>query len=334
MFTDSVDRKLNDMRYRIIFFIVFTAFASCDAKGQELPSGFKIVGYYSIRSAMSDFSRFPFKRLTHVNLWFHNPDTLGNFSRDLSGLEPFISKAHKKNLKVLFSIAGGGDHSYYHNLLKDSNRSRFISGLVDQVLKYNADGIDVDIEGSDIDENYEAFVKELASQLRRRGKMITAAIAVYYKDQFSDAALSQYDFVNIMVYDRTGPWRPEKPGQHSSFENAVEDLEYFGNERKIPKEKMILGVPFYGYAFGKDITIPVKTMNYNQIVRTYKGSENADQWDIENGMTMYYNGIPTIVKKTELAKEKAGGIMIWQIGGDSRGSRSLLKTIYKTSKKG
>ena len=74
---------------------------------------------------------------------------------------------------------------------------------------------------------------ELGQALRSNNKLMTAAIAVYYKDQFTDKALAQYDFVNVMVYDRTGPWTPEKPGQHSSYANAMEDLNYFGTERKI-----------------------------------------------------------------------------------------------------
>lgn len=321
------------MRNKITVLLIALILSVIRLSAQNSENLFRIVGYYSIRSAMDDYGNFPFKKLTHVNLYFLNPDSLGNFTRDLSGLEGFIDKAHRKNVKVLFSIAGGGSHPYYHDLLKEDKRASFIGNLINQVLKYNTDGIDVDIEGSDIDDNYEAFVTELAIALKQHNKLITSAVAVYYKDQLSDRALTTYDFLNIMVYDRTGPWRPDKPGHHSTYDNAVEDLEYFGNERNIPKEKLVLGVPFYGYGFGRDTSIPVKTMNYRQIVTSYPGSATADQWEIENGMTMYYNGLPTIVSKTRLAKEKASGIMIWQLGGDAKGSKSLLKAIWKSSRK-
>lgn len=293
-------------------------------------SGFKIVGYYSLRSAMNDFGRFPFKRVTHVNLFFMNPDTMGNFTQDFSALKPFISKAHKKNVKVLFSIAGGGPHPYYHKLLDDSNRSLFISNLIGQMEKYGFDGIDVDIEGSDIDQNYETFVEELGREVKNRQKLMTAAIAVYYKDQISDAAIACFDFVNVMVYDRTGPWNPEMPGQHSSYNDAVDDLGYFAGERGIPADKMVLGVPFYGYGFGKDPAVPVKSMNYRDIITKFHNSETADQWTFDDGMIIYYNGIPTIRQKTLLAKEKASGIMIWQLQGDTQGRKSLLRVIHKT----
>ena len=300
-------------------------------EAQKQKENFRVIGYYSLRSAMNGFKEFPFKRVTHVNLYFLNPDSVGNFTRDLSPLEPFFTKAHNKNVKVLFSIAGGSSHPYYHNLLKGEKRTAFIQNLVSLVIRYNLDGIDVDIEGADIDDNYEIFVVELGQALKSVNKLMTAAIAVYYKDQFTDKALAQYDFVNVMVYDRTGPWNPEKPGQHSSYDNAVEDLDYFAIVRKIPKEKMVLGVPFYGYGFGPQLTSPAKSMNYNEIVAKFPGSQNVDEWKMDDGMIMYYNGIPTIKKKTELAKEKASGVMIWQLGGDARCSKSLLKVINKTA---
>jgi GH18 family chitinase len=204
---------------------------------------------------------------------------------------------------------------------------------VSVVLRYGLDGVDVDLEGSDIDENYEKFVVDLAAALKVHNKLITAAIAIYYKDQFTDKALAQYDFVNVMSYDRTGPWAPEKPGPHSLYEHAVEDLKYFGEIRNIPAAKMTLGVPFYGYGYGPEITSPAISMDFGEIVTAFPGAELVDEWTMPDGKIIYYNGIPTMKQKVMLAREKASGIMIWQIQGDAEGEKSLLKVINKESKK-
>jgi hypothetical protein len=74
-------------------------------------------------------------------------------------------------------------------------------------------------------------------------------------------------------------------------------------------------------------------MSYVKITETFAGSEQVDQWTMPDGKIIYYNGIPTIEKKTTLAKEKASGIMIWQVLGDAKGSKSLLKKIYKEAKR-
>lgn len=312
--------------------------AMCLAEGitfaQKENSSFKLVGYYSLRSAMAaDLATVPFDKLTHINLSFLNPDTMGNFTVDLAPLAGFIQAAHDHNVKVLPSIAGGGKHNYYHALLQEDKRSKFVNDLVAIAVEHRFDGIDVDIEGSDIDSNYEDFAMELSRALKAVNKITTAAIAVFYKDVLSDRALAQYDFVNIMSYDHTGPWTPSKPGPHSTYEHAVADLDYFGTVRRIPKEKMVLGVGFYGYGFGPTLTSAPTSMNFGQILTSFPGAENADQWGLPGGAIMYYNGIPTIRKKARLAMEKASGIMIWQVLGDAPGDKSLLRAIYEEAYK-
>lgn len=288
---------------------------------------FRIVGYYLLQPAMTvDIKTVPFDKLTHINLAFLNPDTLGNFNQDLSPLIPFIKAAHAKNVKVLPSIAGGGDHSYYHKLLRDDHRAKLINDLLLITLQYGFDGIDVDIEGSDIDENYEKFVVGLANVLKPHGKLLTSAIAYAYRDALSDKALAQYDFVNIMSYDKTGPWNISRPGPHSSYEHAVADLDYFSTVRKIPKDKMVLGVPFYGYGFSTT-NAPAVSRNYRQILTEFPNAELSDEIAWTDNVTMYYNGSETMKRKTKLAKEKGSGIMIWQIVGDANGDKSLLKVI-------
>ena len=66
---------------------------------------FRVVGYYSLKGAQTgEVKNVPFKQLTHINLWFLNPDTEGNFVDDLSGLTSFVKAAHKHDVKVLFSM--------------------------------------------------------------------------------------------------------------------------------------------------------------------------------------------------------------------------------------
>ncbi len=317
-----------------LFPIILMLFVSTAVQSQVLKntSPFKVIGYYSLRSAMNaDLNTVPFNQLTHINLFFLNPDSLGNFTQDFSLLRPFMEAAHANHVKVLFSICGGGRHEYYHSLLKNENREKFIAGLLRVVTENDADGIDVDIEGGDIDENYESFAVELASAFKPHKKLVTAAIAVFYKDVLSDKGLAQYDFVNIMSYDHTGPWMPSRPGPHSTYDHAVTDLDYFYTTRKIPKEKLVLGVGFYGYGFGPTVETPVTSMNYGDILSAYPGSENTDTLSLPGGATLYYNGIPTIKRKTVLALKMASGIMIWQISGDGSNERSLLKAIHETA---
>ena len=311
------------------FLLLISGVGSGQKKNKKTPGPFKVVGYYFLSAAISDTtyadSNYLFlNKITHLNIAFINPDSTGNFNQYLV-IDTLVKKAHKKNVKVLVSIGGGGSHPWYAVLLKDK-RKILIDNLDSIVQKYDLDGIDVDLEGSDIDNNYQNFVTELAASLKPVNKLVTAAIATVYKDQLPDNAIQQFDFVNIMSYDRTGPWDPHNPGNHSPFTMAVEDLDYWHNKRSIPKEKLVLGLPFYGYGFGA-LDSPVISMDYKHIISISPGIE-SDTMSLPENIIMYYNNIPTIKKKTELAMEKAGGVMIWQLLGDTTGDNSLLNTIY------
>lgn len=301
-------------------------------RSNALPNSFKIVGYYFLYTAVRDTihadSTYQFlNKITHLNIAFINPDSAGNFRNDLA-IDTLIKKAHQKNVKVLASLGGGSAHPYFAALLDNKNRKMFIDNLVSMVKRYDLDGVDVDIEGDDIDGNYTKFVMGLAAALKPEKKLITAAIATAYKDQLPDKALKQFDFVNIMSYDNTGPWRPQDPGDPSPYSMAVDDLDYWHDTRGIPEEKLVLGLPFYGYGFGKDNS-PVVSMNYNQIVSLYPNSELSDTLNLPRDVVMYFNNIATIKEKTELAMQKGGGVMIWQLLGDAPGSNSLLNAIYQ-----
>src|SRR5687767_1620286 len=161
------------MNRRSFLLIPVFCFSLISAQSPHTKSSFKIVGYYSLNAALAPGQKEPpFDQLTHINLWFLNPDSTGSFTRDLSALIPFVNSAHRKNVKVLFSIGGGSKQNQYHHLLKDDKRPALIDSLVSEVLSYGLDGVDVDLEGSNIDENYEKFVVELAAVLKGHNKLI------------------------------------------------------------------------------------------------------------------------------------------------------------------
>lgn len=287
---------------------------------------FPIIAYVPCKSP-EDIGKIDFASITHIHFAFMNPDSMGNFAYNPC-LASLVKTAHDNGVRVLASIGGGSAPEYYGNLLKDGPRKRLVTRLTQLALDYELDGIDVDLEGGRIDANYERFVKELSQSLRPANKLMTAAIATVYKDQFTDEALRQFDYITLMSYDKTGPWRPEVKGHHSPYSMAVEDLDYWVNQRKLDKKKLYLGVPFYGYSFGKS---GAGSMSYRDIVATFPGAEKKDEWKMPDGSRLYYNGIPTIQKKVKLAMKNAGGIMFWQLMGDTTGEKSLLRAINEVA---
>jgi GH18 family chitinase len=213
----------------------------------------------------------------------------------------------------------------YFHLMTATNRAGFAAKIGKYVSDHDLDGVDIDIEGPAINEDYGGLVEELGRAMKAKGKLLTAALSKGYGgDKVPGSVFESLDFVNVMAYDGAGPWNPNKPGQHSSFEFAKDNVAYWLN-KGLPKSKAVLGVPFYGYGFGE--AARNRNYSYAKIISEFPGAENSD----EVGKTIWYNGIPTIKAKSKFVLEQGlGGIMIWSLDYDVEDERSLLSAIHQT----
>ena len=266
-----------------------------------------------------------YSKLTHLNLSFAKTDGAGNLSFS-SNITPIVNAAHDKGVKVLASIGGAGvtatEAGYYSNLQQSGNVKDFVSKIKSFLIANNLDGLDVDLEGNNIGANYELFITTLADTLKPAGLSLTAALAIWNGDKVSATAAQSFDFINMMAYDATGPWNPNNEGQHSSYDFALEHINYWLLTKGIAKSKLVLGLPFYGYEF--DNGGPVESWTYASILSNFSGQSPSTKDQIGS---LYYNGAETIEEKTELALFKVSGVMIWELGQDAIGDASLLKVI-------
>ncbi|MDB5273195.1 MAG: putative chitinase [Chitinophagaceae bacterium] len=285
---------------------------------------FRVVGYLpNWGTLIDDASAVDFTKLTHLNIAFINPTDATGTLAPTTDLSTVVSMAHTNNVKVLASIGGANLPTYYSTLLTAANRGAFIHKLIQFTLTYNLDGIDVDFEGSAVNGNYEPFVVLLKDSLQAHGKLMTAAVGTWFGGSITSTALAQFDYINIMTYDKTGPWAPYSPGQHSSYQFALDDITYWSG-RGLTADKMVLGVPFYGYYFGTYST----TYFWSQIPSLAPSAINDDEiYFLPSGDVLYYNGLLMIKRKTELALNKASGIMIWELRMDTHDANSLLTAI-------
>jgi len=292
----------------------------------------RVVAYVPNWVDLKSFSEtIDYSKLTHINIAFANPtNDDGKLSVNPDD-QILMAKARVNHVKVLISIGGGSAAEdkvllkRYAHLMSANARRAFAAKLRDYVLVHGFDGLDVDIEGPGITGDYGAFIAELSKVLKPSGKLLTAAVADGYGgNRVPESTFAQFDFVNVMAYDATGPWNPKEPGQHSSMEFAKENVAYW-LRRGLQKSKLVLGVPFYGYGFGD--AFRKSDYAYAAIVAAHPGAENADQ----TGKTIWYNGIPTIKTKTQLVIDQGlGGVMIWSLDSDAKGKQSLLAAIHQT----
>jgi hypothetical protein len=287
--------------------------------------GFKVIGY--LPTYRFDWvNDLEFERVTHVNIAFANPDAQGNLSCEGADITPIVNAAHQQGCKVFISLAGGyltpeWEAAWNHWMLP-GNRAAFIQKIVQYVQTHQLDGVDMDLEWHYVNDLYSPFMLELKAALSPLGIPMTAALPGGYRyPEINAQALEAFDWINMMVYDLTGPWAPQNPGQHSPFDWSEDCIQYWLGQG-VPAHKLTLGLPFYGYDFG---TNPAQSVTYRGMVEDNTANAYQDQFD-----EAYWNGIPTIHAKTKLAMDQVSGIMIWELGQDAFGSNahlSLLRTI-------
>ncbi|MBV6654672.1 MAG: hypothetical protein KI786_12985 [Mameliella sp.] len=310
------------MLYRLLFaFVVLCTFSSA-LSGQEQ----KVVGYLQYgRGYMLD--EIQFDKLTHLCIAFANPDGKGRLQTGGVDIRPIVRKAKAANVKVLISLAGGALESEWaaawKTYMQPWNRQYFVDEMLRYVRRNQLDGIDVDLEWKHVDHHYSPFVLALGRALHAEGKLITAALPgkKRYK-HITDPALKVFDFINIMAYDLTGPWAPERPGPHSPYSFAESCLKYW-KKQGVPSSKLILGLPFYGWDFTDRKRI--RSVNYGVVVERNPAFAHLDRVG-----RLYFNGLTTITAKTELALEHAGGVMLWELGRDAFNEYSLLDAVNRT----
>jgi len=280
------------------------------------------VGYFTDTAGVVGQVRFD--QVTHLNYAFALPKPDGTVSDISNGwkLRDLVAKAHENNVQVLISVGGWGTDREFEALAADPvSRSTFVNQMVEFVERYQLDGVDIDWEYPDPNptdnnsaQNYLDLMRELHEVLHPPGKLLTTAVPGLHGDGFLPESFAYLDFVNVMVYDGSGD-------HHSPYSYAVEAISYWQG-RGLPVAKTMLGVPFYGRP--NDIT-------YRELVEYSADTPYADEIDYY-GNPINYNGIETMRKKTELALERASGIMIWTLAGDtSDDETSLLNVIHQTA---
>ena len=292
----------------------------------------RVVGYFPYyRFSLND--KIQYCKVTHLNIAFANPQIDGTIvlpgsSGDLLKNVMDTARSQNSNIKIYISLAGGALSDQVSNTWKNflsspQDRPILIEKIVSYVLENGFDGVDVDLEWNHVTAGYSDFVIELRDALKSKSKGITAAYPSETRySLITQEALNALDFINLMVYDYTGPWNPS-PGQHSSYNHAKQGINFWKNTVGINPSKLTLGVPFYGYDFQNSTT--VKAFTYGSMVDSDVSNSEKD-----NVGNKYYNGRPTIANKVKLASQNLSGIMIWELGQDSFSEYSLLETIHKT----
>ncbi|KAI3404413.2 CHT4 [Candida oxycetoniae] len=254
-------------------------------------------------------------------------------------------KRLNRSLKVIMSVGGWGACSQFEAITDDKEKLRcFVESAATLLLKYKFDGIDIDWEYPNNDQQARGLVEILAKLRQALPKQTILTVAVpggeengrYLKIKEMDQYLS---FWNLMTYDFAGQSWSQKTGFHSNLFGKNGDNELCASQvvqsylqRGVPACKLVLGMPMYGRVFcgvsncliGQPFAKTSKEdiINYNKICEFKEHGFDprkvaAFSYDPEKKEFVTYDNAQSAKIKASYVKSNGlGGGMWWESSGD------------------
>lgn len=286
------------------------------APAGKLKADFLVIGYLP---DYRDFNPEWGSCLTDLIYFSAQPKPDGGLDTTLlseSVLTALRATKDRYGTRIFISVGGWERSQGFARMVADPQaRKKFEDNLLAFGLAHALDGVDFDWEFPENEAQfagYTALLQEVKTAFQPHEMLISMALSA---DGDLTRPLYQYaDRIHVMSYDHEG--------LHSTYDQAVQDMNYFVDSG-FARPKLMLGVPFYG----REIASPDNEFTYAELIQKYHPAPNLDQ---VNGI--YFNGMDTIQRKTCYARSNGfGGIMIWELGQDSADATSLLRTVYQAA---
>jgi chitinase len=344
----------------------------------------KVVGYYAAWAAYSGYTpdNVDVSKLTHINYAFANVGSdlkikLGYPDVDISNFNKLkeLKKSYPK-LKTIISVGGWSWSDRFSDVaLTDASRTTFANSCVDFIVQNGFDGVDIDWEypvygGMSINKNrpedktnFTLLMQKLREKLNQREVIdkkhyiltFAGGSSNSYLNNIETNKLSRYvNYVNIMTYDIHGTWdsytdltAPLYPNDDTApqYKWSIDQSINAWLTAGLPKDKMVIGVPFYGYVYkGVSNTMDGlyqsysggSSISYENIVNNYLNKpeyirhfhdESKVPWLFNGSTFISYEDEQSIGLKAKYIKSKGlGGGMIWELSQDP--SNVLLESFY------
>lgn len=219
--------------------------------------------------------------------WFYmTGDTASNINAAEKADREYVKIAHRNGYEVWALFQEFNKDRAYKTFYDSTVKNRVINQIVSFALQYNVDGVNIDYEGlGGIPANkdgFTAFVRDLSAQLKAVGLSVSVDVvkptvgSVYSSFTDRPALASYTDYLIYMAYDEhyAGAKTAGSVGSFPWVETGLKDIIAQG----VPKEKIILGVPFYL----RDFTVQNAYQPYDAVIFSQDGRLYASPFDYTN----------------------------------------------------
>lgn len=261
----------------------------------------------------------------------NNGTILGRPSRGL------INEAHTMGIKVFLVISnltrqGQFSTALIARLIRDQDFANLVWRNIRNVLtEYQLDGVNFDLEKAAPTDRqlFSQFIQTWSAMFREANYLVSIDVPAKVSDDPQNVWRGSFDYrpigravdeVILMTYEEH--WSESEPGSVASIPWVTQVLDYA--LANIPKEKIYMGIPLYGYDWpegGRG-----KVIGYQRATELARRYGAPLQWDARQHSTyfhyetrgvrhtVYFEDPRSLLDKLELATQKGiRGVAIWEM---------------------
>lgn len=268
--------------------------------------------------------------------WYRLADEEGNISSLADAA--YVEEAHGKGLQV-WALVDNFDKtvSTFNVLSSTAARANLVRNLIDEAVKYELDGINIDFEAlsASTGVHFIQFLKELSIQCRISGLVLSVDnyVPAPYNEFYDLKTQGEVvDYVIIMAYDEHYSGSPEA-GSVASIDFVKEAVN--NTLAKMPRERIVMGVPFYTRLWKETEKDGQLTLSSEAL--TMAGAESvlvqngvSASWDEKTAQNyveyekdgtvykMWMEDEDSLTRKLQIISEaNVAGIAAWRLGYES-----------------
>ncbi len=271
---------------------------------------------------------------------FHTTDVARALT--LAGTNERQGVALVHNLQQTSSGTTTFDASLAHQILSSPRvRANAVENIARKLGEWGMSGVHIDFEKvlPRDRQNLNLFMKALYERLHPQGFEVSIAVPAKTRDSITDSWSGGYDYATIarysdkmmlMTYDEH--WYGGEAGPVASI-GWVERVVRYALAAGVPSEKIVLGVPGYGYDWprhGRAVSV-----TYRQAMAKASQHGARIQWDdtakvpyfhYGAGRQVWFENRSSLSHKIDLVKEyDLRGISLWRLGQEDPGIWSVIR---------
>lgn len=243
--------------------------------------------------------------------------------------DDILRLAQENGIRTHLSVVLMGQKPLHTLLANPQHRHRLIDELCTEMEKYHYDGINIDFEfiAPTDAKHYVLFLQELKAAMGSDRQLSVAVFGRTAKDKWASGydyyGIGQVaDWVVVMAYDYH--YLDTAPGPIAPHWWVRQVADYMVSI--MPAEKVLLGMPTYGYDWGQGIAC--KSISASRLNDIRNKHSLQEYWD-QNSMSPYYQYVDSAGRsheiwfenakslqvKTDIARHyQLGGVSFWRVG--------------------